>query len=390
VYSLLACPGQLPVLPTQLLDFLFKIFRFARFLVVCFSIMSTVLSLKSNDSKLTEMERMKQRSSFNMLHRSPNTHAHEVVFALKQNNLDVIEREVLERATPGNPKYQQWMSFDEIGTLIKNDAAMSYLTTMLRSDPTIHITWKSRRGEYVKAVAPIASWEILLSTQFYEWRDDHNNVNVHRCRTYFLPEEATAHIDAIFHTSQALPAISQHYLRKMRSDIPRPEALKDSVNSQPYKTVMTIHDPTHSVLRGSINPSTDHMDVEATNVVTVSFLDSYYGISSNKASSSQEMSVFETSGQSMSQSDLTQFQATYNLTVQAAVLETGSGAISHCTDTLCGEGNLDIQYIMGIAQKAVGIYWFVLLCVSVLLCDIKRRSCPGAGSSHPPIHMSLG
>jgi hypothetical protein len=332
-------------------------FRLVLVLCVCLSVMSAVLSLNINGNGLREMERMKPRSTLTQVARSPSDYVHEVVFALKQNNLDVIEREVLERATPGNVKYQQWMTFDEIGALIKNDDAMTYLTTMLQADPAIQITWTSQRGEYVKATAPISSWEALLSTQFYEWRDDHNNVFIHRSQTYYLPEEAAAHIDAVFHTSQALPAISQHYLRKMRSDVPRPKGLKDSEKSQPYKTVMSIHDPTHSVLRGSLNPARNHMEVESTGVVTISFLDSYYGISSNKASSSQEMSVFETSGESMSQSDLKLFQQTYNLTVQEAILETGSGAITHCTDEICGEGDLDIQYIMGIAQKAVGIYW---------------------------------
>jgi subtilase family serine protease len=89
-----------------------------------------------------------------------------------------------------------------------------------------------------------------------------------------------------------------------------------------------------------------------------SFLDQYYGIESNFGLSSQQMSVFETSGESMSQSDLSQFQSTYSLTKQAAVTVDG-GAISTCTFNKCGEGSLDIQYIMGLAQKSVGLYWLV-------------------------------
>jgi subtilase family serine protease len=77
-------------------------------------------------------EVMPLREGF-LVHSKPakNT-SHEVIFALRQLNLDVLEHELLERATPGTSKYQQWMSFDEVGALISNptayDALFSYLS----------------------------------------------------------------------------------------------------------------------------------------------------------------------------------------------------------------------------------------------------------------------
>jgi subtilase family serine protease len=295
-----------------------------------------------------EMERMKQRSTFKQLIRSPSDHVHEVVFALKQNNLDVIEREVLERATPGNTKYQQWMTFDEVGSLIRNDAATQYLTDLLQLDSSINITWQSKRGEYVKAQAPISSWETLLSTQFYEWHDTHNAAYVHRCKTYYLPEEATAHIHAVFHTSQALPVAVKHQRRR---------TVEDEGAPYPYKTLMTIHDSSRFLRHESRTDSEPVEVAESANVVTISFLDQYYGVHSNEALPSQRMSVFETANQGMSPSDLRQFQRLNGFPHQEPIFVGGLGNVSACTFYRCGEGNLDIQYIMGAAQNAVALYW---------------------------------
>jgi hypothetical protein len=60
--------------------------------------------------KKVHMERQKIRPTFVKVERSPNDLSHEVVIAIKKNNLDILEKEVLERATPDNSKYQSWMT----------------------------------------------------------------------------------------------------------------------------------------------------------------------------------------------------------------------------------------------------------------------------------------
>ena len=76
-------------------------------------------------------------------------------------------------------------------------------------------------------------------------------------------------------------------------------------------------------------------------------------------------SVFETSTESFSPTDLTQFQQTYGLTVQAAN-DVGGQEVTTCntnsfgnTNGGCYEGNLDIQYIMGMAQVTTATYYYV-------------------------------
>ena len=104
--------------------------------------------------------------------------------------------------------------------------------------------------------------------------------------------------------------------------------------------------------------------------VDVQFLNKFYGITSNLADSSLSQAVFETGAaydstsktyipESFSQSDLRKFQTHYGLTIQNATEKNINATVGNgCTFDFCGEGSLDIQYIMGIAQQAQSIFWY--------------------------------
>ena len=84
----------------------------------CVLLLSTLIQL----SAAVKMEIMKNRHSFIKAAQTETHVQHEVVFAVQQRNIDYLEAEVLERSTPGSPKYQQWMSFEEVGKLTSNQA----------------------------------------------------------------------------------------------------------------------------------------------------------------------------------------------------------------------------------------------------------------------------
>ena len=79
-------------------------------------------------------EKMKHRMDFIRKSKTDPSTPHEVVIAVKQQNLDVLEKMVLERATPGNPKYQQWMNFDEVGQLVGNPIGAQATVDWLREN----------------------------------------------------------------------------------------------------------------------------------------------------------------------------------------------------------------------------------------------------------------
>lgn len=97
-------------------------------------VVAFALVLVVSNAAFLKKEAMNKRSDFVMKAKVPPSTPHEVIFAIKQKNLDVVEREVLERATPGNPKYQKWMTFSEVGKLIENPEAVSATVAWLESN----------------------------------------------------------------------------------------------------------------------------------------------------------------------------------------------------------------------------------------------------------------
>jgi hypothetical protein len=100
---------------------------------------------------------------------------------------------------------------------------------------------------------------------------------------------------------------------------------------------------------------------------TVPFLNQFYKIQSNKGSSNITQSVFETVQEKFSQTDLAAFQNRIGATLQPAIDRSGglwtseicySSKNNDPNNPSCLEGNLDTQYIMGVAQNTATIYWY--------------------------------
>ena len=288
-----------------------------------------------------------------------NSHEmHQIVIALKKKNMKVLESMIIDRATPGNSMYQEWFTYDEITDIVKNPEATLRVKDWLMENK-VEITWISEREDYIKAKAPFGSWENLLNCEFYTFEDTtvtrHAGKNkphiVHRALEYSIPISLKDDIHSVFYTVQTPPRFRPKY--RMRDS----SVSGASHGIHPYKSVFR--------LQGSLEKEWERkrgsgkMQTKSSGDVTVSFLNEYYQISSNLGDSRLNQSVFETGTEYYSTSDLKQFQETFGLTVQAAI-DVGGNEASTCTDAMsCAEGNLDIQYIMGVAQKTASVYWYV-------------------------------
>jgi hypothetical protein len=236
---------------------------------------------------------------------------------------------LMERSTPGGRLYQQWLTFDEVTDLVTNSEGTRQVEEWLASH-NISATWKSIRGEFIKATAPIATWEGLLQAEFFKFADMSSSVDdnfIDRADEYSIPTILRGHINAIFNTVQTPPEINGRLYRRDGAET------------------------SHPALRGATKHVTSGSDV------TVSFLNSLYHISSNDGDSTQRQSVFETNDQRFSPDDLESFQDLYGLPNQAA-LDPFGYATTDCVNNDCFEGNLDLQYIMGIAQGTQTVYWY--------------------------------
>ena len=208
--------------------------------------------------KHVRMESLLPRPTLTKLRKSPALQEHDVVIAIHQPNIDLIEETLLARSTPGSPMYQQWLSFDEVGDFIRNDAAVSAVEQWLQENGA-KVTWKTVRSEYIKAVAPLSIWEQMLDTQFYEWEDTSDPrraQSYHLAEHYSIPHNLHQHIYAILNTAQSPPVINKYAQIKGKEGL--------------FKTNLRVDQ----------QPTNSHESIQA-NKVTISYLDTYYKIGSN-------------------------------------------------------------------------------------------------------------
>jgi len=301
--------------------------------------------------KFHQMAKMKSRDGFVKLAASDPAAIHELVFAVQQSNLAELEDQVLKRSTPGNPQYQQWMSFNEVGDLTANKAGSAAVRKWL-IDSNVKITSTTLRGDFIRAEAPISVWNSLLNADFYQYEDKVKPKSakmgrfMHRATEYSLPSSVRPHLAAVFNTIQTPPVLHPGVYRKDKVKSSFRAELK--VNRMPFMEHITFDE----------DKSSSNMKLQANGEVTVAFLNEFYHITTNTGSADHSQSVFQTNQMYYSPNDLTQFQNTYDLPMQAAQAPFGF-TTTDCTNNECSEGNLDLQYIMGVAQQTAAIYWYV-------------------------------
>jgi len=242
---------------------------------------------------------------------------HELIFAIQQNNIDTLESILLDVSNPRSLHYGRYLSFHEVGELIKNEFSTNLVYDWLNK----HGAFCERTvyGEYVTCSANVTVWNHLLDAnfQFYECEE----LTLLRSPSVSIPINLRKHIFTIFHASE-FPG-SKFF-------------------STPYH-----HEFDENYC--DKNPCT-----------TPSVLNRVYNITSNDGRNFGNQSVFETSGQYMSPADLELFQKTFDVPLHKVDQNIGGNSDDDTCKFLgfeCGEANLDIQTIMAIAQGVHTTFW---------------------------------
>ncbi len=243
---------------------------------------------------------------------------HQVTFAVKQNNIDQLEKILFEVSDPKSPKYGKFLKRDEIAKITAHEKSSEALLNYLKKNG-IAVVSKTTYGEYITARAPISVWEQVLNTKFQAFIKEGEKSPLVRALEYSLESDIASHVSHVFGVVDLPPVMTRRA------------------------------------------PFTKKVGDEATGSVNPAFLNSYYHITSNTGSQSASQAVFESLEQYYSPADLTQFQQTYNLPVEAVYADVG-GYVSdqECLDDAnnCVEANLDVEYLMAVAQNTPTTYWY--------------------------------
>lgn len=289
--------------------------KFSAFILLALAVVSSALQYVAMENSLFSL-----RDDFVRKEAADETAIHEVIIAVKQMNLDAIEKTLFEVSDPTNPKYGKYLTRAQVGALTENREAVAQIQSFLTTNGATIIK-TTPFGEYITAKAPIAVWQHLLSTKFYSFEHIEQKTAVLRSMDYSVPMDISMHVEAIFNTVQLPPR------RAFSVAFP-------SLNSTMTADVATI---------------------------TPAKLNSFYHIPSNKGNTLASQSLYESLEQYYSPNDLTAFQKRFNLPVEPVAADIG-GYVSDqkCIDdgNNCAEANLDVQYIMGVAQGVPTTYWY--------------------------------
>jgi len=290
----------------------------------------------------TLMGRSIPRHDFAQVQSSDGDESHELIFAIKQRNLVQLDAILIARSTPGSPFYQQWMSFDEVGQLTSNPDGAKAVEDWL-AENNIPVTWKSAHSDYLKASAKISQWEQMLDTKFFLF-EDHSKKNsetglgriMHRAEEYSLPEHVSEHLSTVFNTVQVPPVLKRSH----------PHSPADEGSSPFQQSGANLRGP-HLAAAAA-----------ASGAVTVAFLNELYGMGGLEGNTSMAQAVFATDLNYFSSSDLAYFQGNNSLSAQTVEVPYGFSTES-CENKMCDEGNLDTQFITGMAPGIQTVYWYV-------------------------------
>ena len=299
---------------------------------------------------------------------------HDVIFVVKQRNMDELLRILEDVSDFTSPNYGKHMTSEEIADLTSNPNSRNKIVEYLEMAGA-SVVGESLYGEYITASATVSIWEHMLNTQFhtyavlpadreemnYRIEDDKSVKHYIRTDKYSVPTSLDEHVESVMNTIQ-LPPMQQ------RKQAPRVLS-NDEARSHTHSRFST--EAISSQVRGYIYPA---------------YFNYIYNIDSNVGHPRAKQAVFAGYGQHYSPSDLRIFQRTWGIPDNpinvSLANKTRSGAACRADLNYCAEGCLDTQWIMAVSQAPTTYYFTELGLTSEWLIEM-------ANMKNPPLVVSM-
>lgn len=245
-----------------------------------------------------------------------------LTLAVKQNNLEIVDRLFWELSNPKSDQFGKWLSYEELGDLVKNPSATAAVERFLFTN-AINNFDTTDHGTYVSVTMKVGDAEKLFKASFYNYRHASSESDIVKTDQYAVPVELRDSVTHVAHIGY----------------FPNPIQF--------------------SRRRVAINRDSSHAN--AADTVTPAVLQKVYNIQNTVTKNKQTtQAVFEID-QDFSNADLETFEKNYGLQTHDLKNVVGLNTESNCFRGIqydqCVESNLDVQYIMGIAQGAETTFW---------------------------------
>jgi tripeptidyl-peptidase I len=259
------------------------------------------------------------------------SHIHEVIFAVKQKNMDKLERILNDVSDPDSANYGQHMSGEQVGALTMNPEARDAIVNYLYANGA-SVTAESLNSEFITASAPISLWNKVFNTEFnlfHQRQVDGAILHKVRAESFSIPNELDEFVFG------AINVIEMPVMRSRRANIVDPP--KEVVTGASRVLAGTVYN-------GWILPK---------------ILRSYYNVSGNQGNSFSTQTAYSANDDYLNRVDVAKFQADDNM--NQPVKEMNGHVVNDRASMKGGdwtEGNLDVQYMVAMSPGSPSSYWW--------------------------------
>ncbi|EIM82411.1 family S53 protease [Stereum hirsutum FP-91666 SS1] len=240
-------------------------------------------------------------------------------FVLSQSDFSGLESALYAVSTPGNSRYRQFLSKEEVEAFVAPSNETSSAFSSWLSSNNLTSTPISAAGDWLSVNITVSQANDLLSADFSTFTHETTGQSTVRTLEYSVPASLQSHISLV-HPTVAFPTSPVGPITGTQATVPPPKAAISSNGS-------------------STSPSC---------------LQSLYGIPTTAAT--QQTNILAVSGfgsQYANEQDLTDFLAQFRTDISSSTtftLESVDGGTNDQTLANAGdEANLDIQYTVGLA-----------------------------------------
>jgi tripeptidyl-peptidase I len=273
--------------------------------------------------------------------RVPSKELHNVVFVVRQRNIDELKRILYDVSDPESTNYGNHLTPDEVHDLVFDPIAYEQVVEYLTTAGAV-VLHEESQGECITARAEVGLWERMLNTKFHlyakvtpaeptKWPS--SQTVFFRSEEYSVPGCLDAHVDFIMNTIQ-IPVTK--YQRDFVSDLMPIKKPAKSRFSEASNTFAGWTSPAQLLRR--------------------------YNILDNSGHPRATQGAFEAFGQKYCPTDLLLFQNLYDLPrtpinythVPATYTAAECIAVEY---SICIESNIDLMYLLAMADSPTIHYY---------------------------------
>lgn len=271
---------------------------------------------------------------------------HTIVIAVKQRNLDNLDKAFEEVTNPKSNKFRKYYSRYELADMTSNMDSKNFVVNYLADRGITAKT--SRFGDYITLESTVRILNNLLETQFHEYEvtvlrsSKKEKENIIRAVDFKIPTILADHVATVLNVDEIPPPVMWqpdfHLIENEELSTESSSELNDITNDN-------VQSQKYDISRLAAT----------TQYVTPPLLKSFYHIEPQlNVSALGSQCVYSTIDQNFSPSNLRKFQTFYGLPpnpVSSVIGGHNSDSMCISNPNNCIEANLDVQYIMSSATN---------------------------------------